>query len=391
MDNVTHTLIGLAAAEGVATWRKKARAPLWIASAVANNLPDLDVLETSVIFRDRLGYLLHHRGHTHTFLAAPLQAIIWLAVLWLIWRKREGLPWKEISLLALLGVPLHIFADFWNSYGVHPFWPWDNNWVYGDMVFIVEPWIWVLFLPSLAAAAASKASKRVFYGLLAGILLLGLFHPAVPLPLATLLLLGAGLSWAVSRLGPRPRILIPIFAFLLALAGMKAISETLRARHAAPGALLTLSPFPANPLCWAAIETRLDNGNYVATLSTLAPFPALKSAASCPPLQGSGDTTAPLTAVPELESAAQANIRRFQAPAAGLTLLAKDCVGEALLRFARAPFWKEEGGQLVVGDLRFDRDKDLGFTEFVLGGTFPCPASLPPWTASYHPSRLNPL
>ena len=38
----------------------------------------------------------------------------------------------------------HIVADAWNSYGVHPFWPFDNHWYYGDAINIYEPWLWVI-------------------------------------------------------------------------------------------------------------------------------------------------------------------------------------------------------------------------------------------------------
>jgi inner membrane protein len=379
MDNITHTLIGLAAAEGVASGRKKARLPLWIASGVANNLPDLDVIETSVIFRDPLSYLLHHRGHTHTFLLAPLQSLLWLGCLWLLWRKREDMPWKEISFLVFLGVPLHIFADFWNSYGVHPFWPWDNAWIYGDMVFIVEPWIWVLFLPPLAAAAATKLGKRICYGLLSAILLLSCFHSAVPWEMALLLGLGTIFSFLIAQLSPTARIFLPITLFVCALLGMKFTSEQLRSKHSSPPALLALSPFPANPFCWVAIETKLEAERYQAKLSTLAAFPDIYPAEKCPSLHGK-ESTAPL-------KTSASGDRIFESSKSALDQISKDCVGEAFLRFARAPFWLEKEGKWIIGDLRFDRGPELGFSEFTLGGAT-CPSSLPPWTGPYHPSRL---
>ena len=36
----------------------------------------------------------------------------------------------------MCGTLLHLGMDFLNSYGVHPFWPIQNRWVYGDSVFI---------------------------------------------------------------------------------------------------------------------------------------------------------------------------------------------------------------------------------------------------------------
>ena len=196
MDNVTHTLVGLAFGEAVARATKKPRVPIWIASAWANNLPDFDVLATSTFLRGKLGYLLHHRGHTHTFLLAPLLSLLLLAVLWLCWRRR-AVPWREVIFVALCGVPLHLFADFWNSYGVHPYWPWDNRWHYGDLVFIVEPWIWALLLPPLFLRAETRLVKALLGGLLFFIGVLAWAHPAVSAPAA------AGFTGALGAL-PAP-------------------------------------------------------------------------------------------------------------------------------------------------------------------------------------------
>lgn len=71
MDNITHSLIGIAIAEEAVQYRrhrgenvsKVAQASMWLVSLAANNLPDLDFFY-SPITKGPLGYLLHHRGHT---------------------------------------------------------------------------------------------------------------------------------------------------------------------------------------------------------------------------------------------------------------------------------------------------------------------------------------
>ena len=78
MDNLTHTLIGLVAGEGVA---RGARSPpgglpdptrrnaLLAMGMIGGNLPDADLLwSMPALTGDPLGYLIHHRGHTHTLL-----------------------------------------------------------------------------------------------------------------------------------------------------------------------------------------------------------------------------------------------------------------------------------------------------------------------------------
>src|SRR5690606_37864514 len=87
MDNVTHTLIGVLIGETAANVTKPSphglsqqqRRSLFVTTmAIGSNLPDLDFLY-STITGSKLDYLLHHRGHTHTFVVGILIA----AVLWL--------------------------------------------------------------------------------------------------------------------------------------------------------------------------------------------------------------------------------------------------------------------------------------------------------------------
>ena len=45
--------------------------------------------------------------------------------------------------MAALGAGSHLFLDWWNGYGVRPFYPWDKSWYYGDLVLVVDPWVWL--------------------------------------------------------------------------------------------------------------------------------------------------------------------------------------------------------------------------------------------------------
>ena len=73
MDNVTHSLAGLLLAEGVVQVQARrgrplsgaARSAVYFTSLLSNNLPDLDFLYAPIT-HGQLGYLLHHRGMTHT-------------------------------------------------------------------------------------------------------------------------------------------------------------------------------------------------------------------------------------------------------------------------------------------------------------------------------------
>jgi inner membrane protein len=94
MDNVTHSLAGLLLAEAAfrlrsrrtcaesrgtptADTRPRLRTMAAIASMIAANLPDADLFYTGV-GSDRIGYMLHHRGHTHTVVMAIIgEALLW--------------------------------------------------------------------------------------------------------------------------------------------------------------------------------------------------------------------------------------------------------------------------------------------------------------------------
>ncbi|HYD53253.1 MAG TPA: metal-dependent hydrolase, partial [Gemmatimonadaceae bacterium] len=183
MDNVTHTLAGLVLAEAAGRLRARRtgvepsprfRTVAAVSSAIAANLPDGDLLYTGV-GGDRLAYMLHHRGHTHTIVIAALGAALVWGVASLAWRRRAraapaGEDARWLAGLLLASTLSHLVLDWTNSYGVHPFWPIDDRWVYGDAVFIVEPWFWVVAIPTLVAASP----RRVARVLLSLVLVLGL-------------------------------------------------------------------------------------------------------------------------------------------------------------------------------------------------------------------------
>src|SRR3954469_22343743 len=131
MDNLTHSIIGFGVGELVhrslpgeaeeGTQRVRHRL-LLVACALASNFPDLDLFLTRLL-PDPLGYLLNHRGHTHTALMAVPQALLLAALLWLCWPSARTLlktsraaRWG-LTLSVTVGLALHLAMDFTNSYG----------------------------------------------------------------------------------------------------------------------------------------------------------------------------------------------------------------------------------------------------------------------------------
>lgn len=132
--------------------RKTALATLTL--TLAAEAPDLDVLGR---FGGPAFGFAHHRGFTHSFLGVPLDAVVVVGFVYLIWRLRgrklkdPNLPprWGLLFLYACLAGLSHILLDFTNNYGVRPFWPFSEKWYSWDIVFIFEPVLFGILLLGL--------------------------------------------------------------------------------------------------------------------------------------------------------------------------------------------------------------------------------------------------
>lgn len=151
MDNLTHSLCGAALAR-TRLGRLHRLAP--ISLLVAANLPDADI--ASGLFGQQC-YLLHHRGFTHSVLGALLLAVLLAGVMKFLERDRIDAPrrWRAYLLPALVGVATHPLLDLLNNYGLRPWLPFSDARYFGDLVFIVDPWLWLTL-----GAVALLAGRR---------------------------------------------------------------------------------------------------------------------------------------------------------------------------------------------------------------------------------------
>ena len=121
---------------------------------LAAEAPDLDVLSR---FGGSAFALNHHRGFTHSLLGVPMVAAVVVAFVYGIWRLRGrktrnlDLPprWGLLFAYGCLAGLSHILLDYTNSYGVRPFWPFNERWYSWDIVYIVEPVILALLILGL--------------------------------------------------------------------------------------------------------------------------------------------------------------------------------------------------------------------------------------------------
>jgi inner membrane protein len=399
MDNATHTLAAILVAEAALLVRSRhardtppaLRFAALAVSVAANNFPDLDFVYAGIT-GGKLGYLLHHRGHTHTLATALPQAAAALALVApFVRRARQPLgrpDWYVLALLALVGPVVHIAMDFSNNYGVHPFWPLNNRWYYGDFVFIVEPLLFCAIVPALFWSARTRLGRALLGLTLLTVLGLMFASGIVPLAMSVAVAVLAFVLFVVlRRAAPITRVLVALLAsssVALAFFAASRIAEARLHRFAVelfPRAIthdIIATPLPANPLCFDFILVQTEAEAYVLRPGMLSLGPAN------PGWCGKGVRGArTLELAPEnVTREPLALAGRFAVSRASLAELAASCQGLAFLRFARAPFVAEAaaGGGRAIGDARYDREPGLGFAELSLDArSKDCPRFVPPW------------
>jgi membrane-bound metal-dependent hydrolase YbcI (DUF457 family) len=141
MDNLTHTLIGVAVAQ--AGLRRRVGRGATLALVIASNLPDIDVLGLLVAPANAF---LFRRMFTHSVFGMPLLAVAGAALFHRYFPHQRFRVWLG---LFLLGGVLHVFYDLANSFGVALLYPLNRGRFELGWIFIVD-----LALIALAAPPA---------------------------------------------------------------------------------------------------------------------------------------------------------------------------------------------------------------------------------------------
>jgi inner membrane protein len=388
LDNLTHTLIGWAAGESLAQstlapasgLTPEVRRSLFVTmAAIGGNLPDLDLLY-SIGRPSKLSYLLEHRGYTHTLAGCLVLAVLlYLGVdLWMRWRRLKPTLRDRLVLLAVavFGTLLHLAMDALNSYGVHPFWPAENRWFYGDSVFIVEPLFWVCTAPLFFVArsvvarvaagislALALAAAWVLHGLQLGWLL------GFAIAISALLTVGRRVSARAASLISVGAMACVTAAFMLAGNAAARQLQSIAQADFPAGRVIdhVLTPVSSNPVCWDVILLQTSGDRYAARHGLLSIAPALEPASRCSNTLGGATATAPMTAVTAPDLPGMHWLGEFSMSQRQLAaLVATHCEAQELMQFVRAPFATQYGKSWALGDLRFDRERGLGMSEIEL-------------------------
>jgi inner membrane protein len=275
MDPVTHSLVGATLSATSLGQKTRLAAPALIVGA---NLPDLDIFSYFVGGDFAIGF---RRGWTHGALALVALPALLAGLLW-IWsqirRSREDSPplragWMVV--ICYLAVWTHPALDWLNTYGMRWLMPFSGTWFYGDSVFIVDPWLWLILgcswlvirrrswvsslvwlLPAAFLLYALRRSGPQFVPLLSGVFLVALVAHLWPPPgevrkrqriAATGLLAGA------SYIG----LLLSIHS-----ATVDRVLAELEQRDLQPTAEVMVGPTPTNPLVWDVVFGIEDQYRY---------------------------------------------------------------------------------------------------------------------------------
>jgi len=294
MENLSHTLFGLVLSKA---GLEEASPLATTALVVSSNLPDIDALFG--IRGGSLSYIKYHRGITHSFLGIACMAALLTLVLVYVDRRlrlrrdpfsRPARP-ARIFWISILGGLGHLLLDLTNNYGLRPLLPFNARWFYGDLIFIADPWIWLIL--GAAAVWATTALKNksnhrggitfVWLAIAAGASAVLLFAPILSekvldvggwvkqqshiqilIPMAIriawfaglgLIALGSILRWGrrrPRRIAQISLIVLGIYYGGMWMARQQAVQDAAGIKPA-PQAALAVWPQPANPTLWKSV------------------------------------------------------------------------------------------------------------------------------------------
>ena len=163
MDNLTHSLLGLTAAKAGLERLSPGATALCLLAA---NAPDADIVVLA--FGDRWDFLQHHRGITHSIVGVIALAILLPLIFYFVdrlWSRFRNRPpttqLKGLLLASFIVSTTHPLLDWTNNYGIRLLLPWSPRWSYGDLVFIIDPYLWlILGGAAFLLTARTKARER---------------------------------------------------------------------------------------------------------------------------------------------------------------------------------------------------------------------------------------
>ena len=294
MDNLTHSLVGLTAAKAGLEKLSPGATTLCVLAA---NAPDSDIVVLA--FGDRWSLLHHHRGITHAIVGVITLAIVLPLIFYgldRLWSRYKDQPphtnLNGLLIASFIASATHPILDWTNNYGIRWFLPWSQKWSYGDFVFIVDPYLWLILGGAAFLLTAKTRFLKVIWGVVAAVTTLlvvasprsgGLPYPrllavvwiAIVVTLIVLMIKEARERWG-ARIALVAIVLALCYWSLLAFAHSRAVvrgteeAAKMASENGETIARLAAMPRLANPFHWdCAFET--DRAMYRFDFSLLQP------------------------------------------------------------------------------------------------------------------------
>ena len=170
---------------------------------------------------------------------------------------------RQVLVLATLAILTHPILDTLNTYGVRWLMPFRSDWFYGDTLFIVDPWMWLILGAGVALSRGRRRTRparlalAVALGYVVGMALLG----GAARRIATRELSESG--GRPERLMLSPRLLTPLVRDVVAAEGEHYLLGTFRwlsSPHIDTASLRTVPrPRADDPALTAARGTELGH------------------------------------------------------------------------------------------------------------------------------------
>src|SRR5437879_11357734 len=172
MDNLAHSLVGLTSAKAGLERLSPYATTVCVISA---NAADADFV--SLLFGGRWTLLQHHRGITHSVVGTIAIGILVPAIAYAIERivsiirkRAPRIRFRGLLLASVLAAATHPLMDWTNNYGLRPLLPWDGRWFYGDLVFIVDPYMLLVLGGAAFLLTSNRRWKTIGWSLLAAVI-----------------------------------------------------------------------------------------------------------------------------------------------------------------------------------------------------------------------------
>ena len=290
MDNLTHSLVGLTAAKAGLEKLSPGATTLCLLAA---NSPDVDIVV--LIFKGRWAFLQHHRGITHAIVGAAVLALALPLIFYFgdrivskLKRRKPHVRLKGLLPVSIVVTATHPLLDWTNNYGIRFLLPWNPRWFYGDFIFVIDPFFWMV-LGGAAFLATSKTRTNLIIWLVIAVVASSLVlsgrvgslsHAGLLLRLLWIVVLIGSVTLYRRGLGERARSGLAIAALATvtvygvglfaiharALQQARVHAGAIASSHAEHVLKLAAMPLAANPLVWTCVmET--DRATYRFNLS----------------------------------------------------------------------------------------------------------------------------